>query len=188
MKSDLLPSFSSSPSQRTRRDFVQMKSSSIQSLSRTLKASSNYQLTLALIKPTVASYQPDVSSILKELKSSTPLEIVRTKRLFWSLEEAKAFYKEHEGKFYYQRLLAGLTSGPSLALALAGEDAIKVWRRMLGPTKAYRLVDGFLILVIKIVTELMTDFLLLIIIIRAKWEEPFGLRARYGLGKSAFLS
>lgn len=80
-----------------------------------------------------------------------------------------------------------MTSGPSLALALAGEDAIKVWRGMLGPTKAYRLVDRFVILVIKIAIELMTDFLLLNII-RAKWEEPFGLRARYGLGKSAFLS
>lgn len=99
--------------------------------------SANYELTLALIKPTVASYQPDVSSILKQLKA-TNLDIVRTKRLFWTLEDAQAFYQEHEGKFYYERLLAGMTSGPSLALALGGNEAIKNWRSMLGPTKAYR--------------------------------------------------
>ena len=47
-----------------------------------------------------------------------------------------------------------MISGPSMALALYGPDAIKRWRSMLGATKAYK----------------------------SKWEDPQCLRARYGLG------
>lgn len=100
------------------------------------------QMTLGLIKPTVCSYQPDVSKILRYIKSQSPaLQVVRQKRVFWKTEEAELFYKEHEGKFYYDRLIAGMTSGPSMALALAGPNAIQDWRQLLGPTKAYRCVE-----------------------------------------------
>lgn len=138
------------------------------------------QLTLALIKPSVCAYQPDVSAVLKEIKRSN-LQMVRSKRLFWKAQDAHQFYAEHHGKFYYDRLVIGMTryvslapslpivppfllfslfspplsySGPSIALVLAGPDAIKQWRAMLGPTKAYR----------------------------AKWQHPDCLRARFGLG------
>ncbi|KDN49558.1 nucleoside diphosphate kinase [Tilletiaria anomala UBC 951] len=114
---------------------------------------SQQQLTLALLKPTLVSYPPDVSAVMKHIQRAQ-LEIVRTKRLFWKEEDAKAFYAEHEGRFYYDRLIQGMTSGPSIALALAGPDVIKRWRAMLGPTKAYR----------------------------AKWEQPDCLRAIFGLG------
>lgn len=66
------------------------------------------------------------------------MQAVRQKRLFWKTEEAEEFYAEHKGRFYYDRLIAGMTSGPSIALALAGPDVIRRWREMLGPTKAYR--------------------------------------------------
>ncbi|SPO40751.1 related to Nucleoside diphosphate kinase 6 [Pseudozyma flocculosa] len=111
------------------------------------------ELTLALLKPSLCSYQPDVSAVLKEIKQSG-LQMVRSKRLFWKADDAHRFYAEHRGRFYYDRLVVGMTSGPSMALALAGPDAIRTWRAMLGPTKAYR----------------------------AKWEQPHTLRARYGLG------
>ncbi|PWY97217.1 nucleoside diphosphate kinase, partial [Testicularia cyperi] len=111
------------------------------------------QLTLALIKPSVCAYQPDVSAVLKEIKKSG-LNVARSKRLFWTSSEAHDFYAEHRGRFYYDRLILGMTSGPSMALALYGPDAIVHWRSMLGPTKAYR----------------------------AKYESPLCLRSRYGLG------
>ncbi|CAO1619847.1 unnamed protein product [Jaminaea pallidilutea] len=112
------------------------------------------QLTLALFKPTLCSYQPDVSAVLRHIKRSQ-LDIVRTTKQFWTRQEAADFYKEHEGKFYYPRLVASMSSGPSMALALAGPNAIERWRAMLGPTKVYR----------------------------GKWEEPHpvGLRAMYGI-------
>lgn len=111
------------------------------------------ELTLALIKPSVCAYQPDVSAILKEIKSSG-LNVARSRRLFWTSSDAHAFYSEHRGRFYYDRLVVGMLSGPALALALYGPGAIARWRALLGPTKAYR----------------------------GKYTDPGCLRARYGLG------
>ncbi|CAO1618592.1 unnamed protein product [Sympodiomycopsis kandeliae] len=118
-------------------------------------ASAGPQLTLALLKPTIVSYQPEVSAVMKEIKKRD-LEIVRSTRLFWTPEQAATFYSEHQGKFYFPRLLAGMTSGPFMALALYGDDAITRWRQILGPTKVYK----------------------------GKWQEqhPVGLRAIYGIG------
>ncbi|TKY89638.1 hypothetical protein EX895_001423 [Sporisorium graminicola] len=111
------------------------------------------QLTLALIKPSVCAYQPDVSAILKEIKQSG-LNVARSRRLFWTSTDAHAFYSEHRGRFYYDRLILGMISGPSLALALYGPNAIARWRTLLGPTKAYM----------------------------SKYTHPHSLRARYGIG------
>ncbi|CBQ68607.1 related to Nucleoside diphosphate kinase 6 [Sporisorium reilianum SRZ2] len=111
------------------------------------------QLTLALIKPSVCAYQPDVSAILKEIKQSG-LNVARSRRVFWTSADAHAFYAEHRGRFYYDRLILGMISGPALALALYGPHAITHWRALLGPTKAYM----------------------------GKYSHPHSLRARYGLG------
>ncbi|ETS65040.1 hypothetical protein PaG_00493 [Moesziomyces aphidis] len=119
----------------------------------TADKSQDLELTLALIKPSVCSYQPDVSAILKEIKQSG-LNVARSKRIFWTSSDAHDFYAEHRGRFYYDRLIIGMISGPAMALALVGPNAIKRWRAMLGPTKAYR----------------------------SKYEDPQCLRSRYGLG------
>jgi hypothetical protein len=41
-------------------------------------------------------------------------EIVRSKLMDMSIEEAERFYGEHEGKFFYQRLVAFMTRCPPL--------------------------------------------------------------------------
>jgi nucleoside diphosphate kinase len=54
---------------------------------------------------------------------------------------AAAFYKEHAGRFFYNRLTSFMQSGPVLALCLAappGCDAVTAWRTLLGPTKVAR--------------------------------------------------
>ena len=71
-------------------------------------AKGNLELTLALLKPSTCSYQPDVSAILRHIKAND-LNIVRTAKLFWTTEEAVKFYEEHQGRFYFPRLVAGMT-------------------------------------------------------------------------------
>lgn len=123
------------------------------------------QVTLALIKPTVCTYIPDVVASIRAIQAAPSLqvctgeiradaEIARTASLEWEEPDAARFYEEHRGKFYYDRLILGMTSGRAVALALAGPDAIRAWRALIGPTKAYR----------------------------GKWEAPDTLRARFGLG------
>ncbi|GAA5979499.1 hypothetical protein JCM11641_005414 [Rhodosporidiobolus odoratus] len=110
------------------------------------------QLTLAVIKPSVAAHQPHVQELMRHIKGSG-LEIVRSKRLFWRKEDAEEFYGEHKGRFYFPRLVQHATSGPFVALALCAPDAIQRWRALIGPTKVFM----------------------------GQWEKPDSLRARYGL-------
>jgi nucleoside-diphosphate kinase len=43
-------------------------------------------------------------------------------------------YAEHKGKPFYEELVSFITSGPTLALAVEGESAVRVVRTMMGAT------------------------------------------------------
>ena len=49
-------------------------------------------------------------------------------------EDAKTFYAEHDGKAFFSDLVQFMTSGPVVALALEGVNAISAWRLLMGPT------------------------------------------------------
>ena len=51
---------------------------------------------------------------------------------------AEEFYSEHREKFFYNRLVTFMSSGPCQPLILAREDAISGWRELMGPTKVFR--------------------------------------------------
>lgn len=55
-----------------------------------------------------------------------------------SRKEAELFYKEHRNKFFYNRLLTFMCSGPSDIHILGRHDAIAKWRQLMGPTKVYQ--------------------------------------------------
>ncbi|XP_048190505.1 nucleoside diphosphate kinase 6 isoform X3 [Perognathus longimembris pacificus] len=64
--------------------------------------------------------------------------IVRMKELLWKKEDCQRFYQEHEGRFFYQRLVEFMASGPIRAYILAHKDAIQLWRTLMGPTRVFR--------------------------------------------------
>uniref|UniRef100_A0A3B4FGF2 Nucleoside diphosphate kinase n=1 Tax=Pundamilia nyererei TaxID=303518 RepID=A0A3B4FGF2_9CICH len=64
--------------------------------------------------------------------------IVRCKDLVWRRQDSERFYAEHSGRFFYQRLVEFMSSGPMRAYILAREDAISHWRELMGPTKVFR--------------------------------------------------
>ena len=51
-----------------------------------------------------------------------------------SPEEAAANYAEHEGKPFYEGLVAYVTSGPVVKMVVSGPDAIAVCRKLMGAT------------------------------------------------------
>uniref|UniRef100_A0A0K3C743 Nucleoside diphosphate kinase n=1 Tax=Rhodotorula toruloides TaxID=5286 RepID=A0A0K3C743_RHOTO len=69
-----------------------------------MAASGPLQLTLGIIKPSVAAHQPHVQEIMQTIKRSG-LEIVRSKRIHWREQDAEEFYGEHRGRFYFPRLV-----------------------------------------------------------------------------------
>ena len=92
------------------------------------------EVTLGLIKPTVTS-SPNVTRDIIERIHNAGFNIIDAKKVHFSHDQAKAFYGEHEGKFFYPRLYNYVRSGPLIALALEGDDVIGRWRRLIGPTK-----------------------------------------------------
>ncbi|KAJ8010674.1 hypothetical protein DPEC_G00077580 [Dallia pectoralis] len=102
-------------------------------LSSETRAGSNLgiQKTVALIRPSLLRARKD--EILKTIHDSG-FQIVMQKELTLTEDQAKEFYKDHEGTDYFPCFINHMTSGPLLALALTRTDAILHWRRLLGPT------------------------------------------------------
>ncbi|KAL6260676.1 hypothetical protein P5V15_008196 [Pogonomyrmex californicus] len=95
------------------------------------------QLTLAILKPHVVK-SPFALQKIRDLIIDNNFKIVRSRRMTISREEAELFYKEHRNKFFYNRLLTFMCSGPSDIHILAAHDAITKWRQLMGPTKVYQ--------------------------------------------------
>merc|ERR1719361_3261703 len=102
-------------------------------------------LALALLKPDITNMPYTLHQvrqmILKEgfivLRSNI---IPKMKRA-----EAEAFYEEHRGRFFYNRLVTYMSSGSVHAHILAlpsnsvnDSNAITTWRKLMGPTKVMK--------------------------------------------------
>ncbi len=61
-------------------------------------------------------------------------KIVAMKMLLVGRELAHEHYREHKDKPFYEELVELITSGPSVAMVLEGEDCIKSLRELVGST------------------------------------------------------
>ncbi|ORX96823.1 nucleoside diphosphate kinase [Basidiobolus meristosporus CBS 931.73] len=95
------------------------------------------QLTLGLLKPDLCANPLAVSQIHKRIQEAK-FEVVESRDLVWTKAEAEKFYGEHKGKFFFERLVGYMTSGPFQALILSKDNAIKDWRGLIGPTHPVR--------------------------------------------------
>lgn len=102
-----------------------------------LRSPQALQLTLALIKPDAVAHPLILEAIHQQILSNKFL-IVRMRELLWRKEDCQRFYQEHEGRFFYQRLVEFMASGPIRAYILAREDAIQFWRKLMGPTRVFQ--------------------------------------------------
>lgn len=93
------------------------------------------QLTLAILKPDLAQRPYSVEHVRSMLIQNNFIAI-RSKEEHLSPSKAQDFYREHEGKFFYNRLVTFMSSGHSHIHILARlDDAISTWRTLMGPTK-----------------------------------------------------
>lgn len=70
------------------------------------------------------------------------LKLVAAKFLQLDRELAEEHYAEHEGKPFFDGLVAFITSGPVLAMAWEGADAVRQVRRMMGATDPAEAAPG----------------------------------------------
>jgi nucleoside-diphosphate kinase len=62
------------------------------------------------------------------------LKIITLKMLRVKREQAERQYSIHKGKHFYNGLIEYTTSGPVAAMVVEAEHAVKVTRRLIGPT------------------------------------------------------
>ncbi|XP_008396119.1 nucleoside diphosphate kinase 6 [Poecilia reticulata] len=121
-------------------------------LQATGRLSKALQLTLAVIKPDAIAH-PVIAEAIHQTILDNNFAIVRCKDLVWKRQDSERFYVEHSERFFYQRLVEFMSSGPMRAYILAREDAIRHWRDLMGPTKVFQ----------------------------ARYTSPACIRARFGL-------
>ncbi|PID97729.1 MAG: nucleoside-diphosphate kinase [Actinomycetales bacterium] len=96
--------------------------------------------TLVIIKPDAVS-RGLIGAILQRYESKG-LEIVAMEQRMVSVELSDAHYAEHVEKDFYPNLRQFITSGPAVALVLAGRDVISVVRAMHGASDPVAAAPG----------------------------------------------
>uniref|UniRef100_A0A672GL73 Nucleoside diphosphate kinase homolog 7 n=1 Tax=Salarias fasciatus TaxID=181472 RepID=A0A672GL73_SALFA len=93
------------------------------------KLGSKKERTLALIKPDVVTKIGDIL----ELIYSSNLIVTKAKMTKLSWSQAADFYMEHQSKPFFNNLVQFVSSGPVVAMELMGDEAMSIWRKLLGP-------------------------------------------------------
>ena len=96
--------------------------------------------TLSIIKPDAV--ERELETKIKKIFLDNKLNIVDSKKIQISKEEAEKFYKIHQTKPFYEKLCSYLSSGPIIAIILDGENAIQKNRDLMGATDPKKAKDG----------------------------------------------
>jgi nucleoside-diphosphate kinase len=96
------------------------------------RSMSAVETTLVVIKPD-AVHRRLVGRVIHRFEQRG-LQLRAMKMLQLSEADARNLYSVHEGKDFYEPLVAFATSGPVVAMMLSGPQAIDVVREMMGPT------------------------------------------------------
>lgn len=99
-----------------------------------------WERTFILIKPDGVK-RGLMGAVLKRYEQAG-LQIVAAKLVACHKEQAEKHYEEHKGKNFFNSLVDLLTSGPSLAIAVEGAQAIEVIRKLNGDTEPRTAAPG----------------------------------------------
>ena len=88
--------------------------------------------TLSIIKPDAV--ERNLTDEIKSILLKANLNIKESKKIHITKDEAAEFYKVHQSKPFYNDLCSYLSSGPIVVMLLEGENAIKLYRKIMGAT------------------------------------------------------
>lgn len=96
--------------------------------------------TLIVIKPDGVK-RSLVGQVIQRFEQKG-FKIVALQMFQFSDALAKDFYSPHVGKPFFPELQDFITSGPTVAAVLEGNNAVDVVRRMIGVTKSFEAASG----------------------------------------------
>ena len=101
---------------------------------------SNTEQTLSIIKPDAV--ERNLIDEIKNIFIQNNLNIIDSKKIHISKDEAAEFYKVHQSKPFYNDLCNYLSSGPIVVMILEGEGAVFVNRKIMGSTDPKKAEDN----------------------------------------------
>ena len=96
--------------------------------------------TLSIIKPDGVS-KGLMGEVIRRLEAEA-FSIVAMKMIKMTKDQAKGFYKVHEGKPFYDSVTDFMSSGPCVVMVLEGDDAINRYRKLMGATDYKKAEEG----------------------------------------------
>ncbi|MDB2510285.1 nucleoside-diphosphate kinase [Pseudomonadales bacterium] len=96
--------------------------------------------TFSIIKPDAVAKNV-IGQIVGRFEANG-LQIVAQRMEHLTEEKAKGFYAEHDGKGFFNDLVAFMTSGPVVLQVLEGENAILKNRELMGATNPQEAAAG----------------------------------------------
>lgn len=100
------------------------------------------QRTLAIVKPDGVESGAAGAVIARIQKEGFRILAMRLARL--TVAEAEGFYAVHKARPFFPDLVRFMTSGPVVLMCLEREDAIALWREIMGATDPAKAAEGTL--------------------------------------------
>ncbi|MCK5296482.1 MAG: nucleoside-diphosphate kinase [Alphaproteobacteria bacterium] len=98
------------------------------------------QRTFSIIKPDVT--KRNITGKINAKIEDAGLRIIAQKRILLSKEQAQNFYIVHKERPFYNSLVEFMLTGPVVVQVLEGEDAIAVYREVMGATNPAAADEG----------------------------------------------
>jgi nucleoside-diphosphate kinase len=96
--------------------------------------------TISIIKPDATAR--NLTGAINAMIEKAGLRIVAQKRARISRAEAETFYSVHRARPFFGELVEFMTSGPVVLQVLQGENAIAVYRDLMGATDPAKAAPG----------------------------------------------
>ena len=88
--------------------------------------------TLSIIKPDATSR--NITGQVNSIIEKSGLKIIGQKRIKLTKETAGKFYEVHKEKPFFKDLVSFMVSGPVIVQVLQGENAVALYRKVMGAT------------------------------------------------------
>ena len=88
--------------------------------------------TLSIIKPDATSR--NITGQVNSIIEKSGLKIIGQKRIKLTKDTAGKFYEVHKDRPFFQDLVSFMVSGPVIVQVLQGENAVSLYRKVMGAT------------------------------------------------------
>ena len=98
------------------------------------------QQTLSIIKPDAMKLK--LSGKIVNFIEEKGFSIIAQKKIILAQKQAEAFYHVHNERPFFQELVSFMISGPILVQIIEAEDAVSLYRKIMGSTNPKEAEEG----------------------------------------------